>query len=312
MTGMTRAHVRFLVIGVFILAGSIMLNVPLDFSPSTVVIAPGSSASKIAHDLEDAGVIAHVSPLWLLLRLTGQDGVIHAGAYKFGHPENTFVIMYRLVRADYGLPLVRLTFQEGITSREMAALISESLPSVSEEEFLAVAEPHEGYLFPDTYLFPQSATAASIVATMRDNFAAQTKALSQAIATSSRSFSDIVTMASIIEREAHTEEHRRMISGILWNRIERDMKLQVDAVFGYINSRATYSPSYADLKIDSPYNTYKYKGLPPGPISNPGLSAINAALQPIKSDYLFYLTSRDGVMHYAKTGATHEANRKHL
>lgn len=104
-----------------------------------------------------------------------------------------------------------------------------------------------------------------------------------------------------------------MVSGILWNRIERRMPLQVDAVFGYIFERATYSPSFADLKVDSPYNTYTHAGLPPGPICNPGLDALLAAARPAKTNYLYYLTGKDGLMHYAMTYAEHQANqRKYL
>ncbi len=99
-----------------------------------------------------------------------------------------------------------------------------------------------------------------------------------------------------------------MVSGILWNRIRRGMPLQVDAVFGYIYGRTTYSPSFADLKIDSPYNTYKYPGLPAGPICNPSLSAIDAALHPAKTKYLYYLTGRDGQMRYATTYEGHRSN----
>ena len=128
------------------------------------------------------------------------------------------------------------------------------------------------------------------------------------IAASGHSFSDIIIMASLIEREARRSEDRRMVAGVLWNRIKKGMPLQVDAVFGYIYGRTTYSPSFDDLKIDSPYNTYKYAGLPAGPICNPGLDAIEAALHPAETKYLYYLTGRDGLMRYATTYALHKAN----
>ena len=105
-------------------------------------------------------------------------------------------------------------------------------------------------------------------------------------------------------------ESKRVVAGILKNRLKLDMPLQVDAVFGYIFGRGTYSPSYADLAVDSPYNTYTHKGLPPGPISNPGLDSLEAAANPAKTDYLYYLTGKDGLMHYATTHAGHQANRK--
>ncbi|MBP9816793.1 MAG: endolytic transglycosylase MltG, partial [Candidatus Pacebacteria bacterium] len=99
------------------------------------------------------------------------------------------------------------------------------------------------------------------------------------------------------------------VSGILWNRIELGMPLQVDAVFGYIQDTQTYSPSFDDLEIESPYNTYRNKGLPPGPIANPGVNSILAAVTPTKTEYLYYLTGRDGKMYYAETFEAHKANR---
>lgn len=116
-------------------------------------------------------------------------------------------------------------------------------------------------------------------------------------------------MASLIEREAKTDEDRKTIAGILWNRIDLKMPLQVDAVFGYIKGIDTYHPTSEDLSIESPYNTYLHAGLPPTPISNPGLESLHAAATPTKTDYLYYLTGKDGVMHYAKTFEEHKANR---
>lgn len=101
-----------------------------------------------------------------------------------------------------------------------------------------------------------------------------------------------------------------MVAGILYNRLKLGMPLQVDAVFGYIFGRDTYSPSFADLKVDSPYNTYTHKGFPPGPIANPGFDSLQAALHPAKTKYLYYLTGKDNLMHYATTYAGHQANQK--
>ena len=145
---------------------------------------------------------------------------------------------------------------------------------------------------------------------LRANFDTKIKALSPAIDASGHSLSDIVIMASLVEKEARTSANRRIVAGILWNRLEKNMPLQVDAVFGYINNRDTYSPSLTDLKIDSPYNTYVYKGLPPGPINNPGLDSLDAAVNPTKTDYFYYLTGSDNQMHYATTYAEHQANQK--
>lgn len=274
-----------------------------------VTVVRGESASSIAEALGVAKIVKHPEVLRVLLRISWQDGSIHAGAYRFAHPESAFTVAYRLVTADFGIAPARVTFFEGTTARAMAARVTKLLPEISESDFIASAEPYEGYLFPDTYTFSPDATADLIVATLRANFNAKITSLLPAIGQSGHSLSAIVTMASLVEREARTPHDKKVVAGILWNRIKVGMPLQVDAVFGYINGRDTYSPSLEDLSIDSPYNTYLHAGLPPGPIDNPGFDSLDAAANPQKSNYLYYLTGTDGLMHYATTFAEHKANR---
>ncbi|MEI7513041.1 MAG: endolytic transglycosylase MltG, partial [bacterium] len=123
-------------------------------------------------------------------------------------------------------------------------------------------------------------------------------------------FNEIITMASIIEGEAMKDEDRKIIADILWRRIDIGMMLQVDTTFMYINGKASSEITKADLKINSPYNTYTHKGLPPTPISNPGIEAINSAMFPTANKYLYYLSDKDGVMHYAVTFAEHKKNKE--
>lgn len=280
---------------------------------TTVTISKGTAAPSVAAQLVDSQIIAHRSLFLLLLRMTGSSAHIQAGPYRFEAPQNIFVVTYRIVSGDYGLPSVRMTFPEGTTVREITAQIKEDLPEVSAEDFLKIAKPYEGYLFPDTYLFPPSSDASSVLATMRINFNTRIAPLTAQITASKHSLSDVVILASLVEREARALESKRMVAGILENRLKLGMLLQVDAVFGYIFDRDTYSPSFKDLTVDSPYNTYTHTGLPPGPICNPGIESIQAVLSPIKTDYLYYLTGRDGRMHYATTYAGHQSNqRKYL
>lgn len=284
---------------------------PADFSPgSTVIIARGASASLVAQTLADAHIIAHPVLLRIILRLSGSDNQARAGMYRFNAPENLLTVAYRLVAGVYGIPPVRVTLPEGMSTREMAERIAGVYPSISANDFLAAGQPYEGYLFPDTYFFPPSADAASIVKAMRANFDARTSSLSEEIRLSGHSLSDVVILASLIEKEARTTVNKRIVAGILFNRLKLGMPLQVDAVFGYIYGRDTYSPSAADLTVKSPYNTYTHIGLPPGPINNPGLDSIDAVLHPTKTAYLYYLVGKDGLMHYATTHAGHQANRK--
>ena len=120
----------------------------------------------------------------------------------------------------------------------------------------------------------------------------------------------VVTMASILEKETKVGEDRAVVSGILWKRVSIGMALQVDAVFGYIHNTDTYHPSLDDLEVDSPYNTYRNPDLPPGPIGNPGIDALRAALSPVSSKYLYYLSGKDGTVHYAETFEGHKKNRE--
>lgn len=290
------------------------ISAPGDFPNDTiVVIAQGSAAPEVSATLERARVVRSAAVLRFVLRITGESAHIHSGAYRFTEPESVFMVARRISSGSFGIPPIRLTIIEGNTVRDMAAKVAAAFPEITAPEFLAAGQPYEGYLFPDTYFFPPDASAKSMVAVMRANFANQTAALSDTVAASGQSLGDIVTMASLVEKEARSSEAKHMVAGILWNRIKKNMPLQVDAVFGYIFGRDTYSPSFADLGVDSPYNTYTHRGLPPGPIDSPGLTSLDAALHPTKSSYLFYLTGKDGQMHYAKTYTEQLTNqRKYL
>jgi len=303
--------VAFVLAITLVIGWTALFSAPSDFSPSTLVrIEEGMSTPEIANVLAQDHIIKHSLIFRVLLRVSGESNALQKGIYKFEKPQNIFVIAYRLINADYGLPPVRLTFIEGVTIREMAQQIATALPFIRAEEFLAGAKTEEGYLFPDTYFFQPGATSKSIIDTLRANFDKKITSISKNMTASGRSLSDVVTMASLVEKEARTDVDRRMIAGILWNRIDRGMPLQVDAVFGYIFNTATYSPSPKDLQVSSPYNTYTHTGLPPGPIDNPGLDALEAALNPTKTKYLYYLTGNDDQMHYATTYVAHQSNQK--
>ncbi len=298
-----------LLVGGYIL----VLAPPPHFSSKTIVIARGASASDIAQELADAHIIKHPTVLRFILRTWGASSRVQAGEYLFKTPENVLVVAHRLSTGAFGLPPVRITFPEGMTVRDMSERIVKALPLVSAQDFISAGKSQEGYLFPDTYLFPPDANIESIIKAMQTNFDAKIASLSNDIHTSGHSRSGIVIMASLVEKEARTDTNRRIVAGILWNRLALGMPLQVDAVFGYIFDRDTYSPSFADLKVDSPYNTYTHTGLPPGPICNPGLESLQAALHPTKTNYLYYLTGYDDLMHYATTYAEHQSNqRKYL
>ncbi|MBI4088810.1 endolytic transglycosylase MltG [Candidatus Kaiserbacteria bacterium] len=307
-----RYWVIFLALAILVLIGyHYAFSPPANFpSGSVVKIVRGASAPEVATQLALMHVIAHPHVLRAVLRVSGGSVRIQAGPYLFNTPENLLTVAYRLVTGAYGIPPVRITFPEGETAREMAARVAAAFPDIPASKFLSAAQPYEGYLFPDTYLFLPSSDAESIVEAMRANFDTKTAPLADAIQASGRSLSEIVILASLVEKEARSSAVRHMVAGILWSRLQLGMPLQVDAVFGYIFNRDTYSPSSADLTVDSPYNTYTHIGLPPGPINNPGFDSLDAALHPTKTDYLYYLTGTDNQMHYATTYADHQANQK--
>ncbi len=168
----------------------------------------------------------------------------------------------------------------------------------------------EGYLFPDTYFFKKHATIKQIVEKMLENFGRKlTPELRAEIKRQKKDIFDIVTTASLLEAEAREEEDRRLISDIVWRRLAIGMSLQLDSTVNYVTGGKKPAISSAEQLIDSPYNTYKYAGLPLGPINNPGLESIRAAIYPEKNDYWFFLSGKDGVMYYAKNLPGHNENK---
>lgn len=274
-----------------------------------VAIPEGASAREVATILQEQQVIDSPKVFLGVAHFFFNPEDLQAGDYIFEKKLSTFSVARRIIEGEYGLTPLRITFFEGMNTREMAELLDERLPHTNPAKFRAAASEYEGYLFPDTYYFLPNVTEQEVVDAMRDEFERQITSIDETIKESGRSLDELVTMASLIEEETRTPETRRMVSGILWNRIEIGMPLQVDAVFGYIYDTQIFSPRFSDLEIDSPYNTYQNAGLPPGPITNPGLDSIIAAAEPTESEYLFYLTGTDGTFRYATDFDQHRVNR---
>lgn len=288
------------------------LIIPPDtFVPETLLtIEEGSSLSLIASKLEQAGVVRSATTFQTLAAVSGNANRLQAGDYYFERPLTVFEVLDRVHRGDTGLTPIVITIPEGATSYEIARTFQESLARFDAATFLTLAREREGYLFPDTYRFFPNATAGQVLDAMEENFYNRIASVAEKINEFGRPLEEVVTMASLLEKEARRHETRQKVAGVLWNRVDIGMPLQVDAVFGYIHSTSTYHPLFSDLEVDSPYNTYKNVGLPPGPIANPGLSSIEAAVTPTSSDYLFYLTGRDGNMYYGRSYDDHLRNRR--
>lgn len=296
---------------VVVLGNWYLLGLPPENFPveEAIPIAQNQSLYAIARDLEERNVVSSAALFSGFARLAGKDDQIQAGIYLFKRPVGLWEVLRRLTVGETGVPLARVRFIEGETARDLSAKIAAAIPGFDSVAFLEKAESLEGYLFPDTYLILYEETPEEILSKLYGTFEDEIETIDEQIRAFDRPLRDVLIMASLLEREARSLEEKRTVAGVLWKRLELGMPLQVDAVFGYIKKTKTYSPSFSDLDIDSPYNTYLYKGLPPGPIANPGLASILAAVTPAETEALYYLTGRDGVMRYARTFKEHTRNR---
>ncbi len=286
------------------------VRAPNDFPIGELVaVESGRSVSELAYDLKAHGVIR--SPLVFkgLILVLGSDRTVRAGDYLFKEPRDVLSIARAMAAGAFGLEPIRIRIPEGAHTREIAAIYDSFLQRFDADAFVSKAQPQEGYLFPDTYFFLPNATEDTVIATMRQNFDTQLAKVLPQIEEFGEPLSDIIILASIIEKEARNSDDRRKISSVLWNRLERDMALQVDVTFLYTIGKGTFELTKDDLASDSPYNTYVNKGLPPTPIGSPSLDAILAAVQPADTDYLFFMADLTGVTHFCRTHACHVANK---
>lgn len=294
-----------------VLSVVILFFVPTySFSRNTYVVIPEGATSKdVALILSEHELIWSSNVFVILSRLFSYDNMIQSGTYFFETPTSLTGILYRVSHGVTGVAQKKVTLPEGYTIREMAEILSQDLPLFDTDAFLAYAPAREGYFFPDTYFFSIDSTTDTVIRRLQETYTKKIKAFEADILASSHSERDVLIMASILEKEGKHTEDRQMIADILWRRLADDYPLQVDATFGYIHGIDTFHPSFDDLEVDSPYNTYKYVGLPPTPINNPGEDALFAALHPTPNEYWYYLTDKEGTMHYAKTFDEHKENK---
>jgi UPF0755 protein len=281
---------------------------PLPFpTDTTVTIEPGSSVDGIAHTLANAGVIRSPFLFKLLTAVDGRSASLKAGTYRFSEPLSTAGVMRALIEGTHIKTDIIVTIPEGTRSSEIARIVSDAVPSIDRALLEELAVPREGYLFPETYHLSPTMTEEEVIDLLTTTFNERMPRISEE---RGRTQSEIVTMASILEREGNSSENMGLIAGILWKRLEIGMPLQVDASLEYERGLGSSELSFADLEEDSPFNTYTRRGLPPTPISNPGLVALVAAIEPTPSPYLYYLTGDDGVFYYAETFDEHKENKE--
>ena len=307
--GKKRAIIAFFIAMFVAISINVFISAPKDFPVGEIMtIKSGDSLKSIGVKLHEAKIIKSE----LIFRTTaillgGERGII-AGDYLLDGKESSPYVALRVVKGYFHLEPVKITIPEGWNIFKIGDYLSKKIVKFDKNKFIKLAQGNEGYLFPDTYFVSATIKPEGIISLMRDNFDQKIAGIKE-IKTFNKPLSDVVIMASILEGEALPKD-RRVVAGILWKRLSLGMPLQVDSTFMYINGKDTYNLTLDDLKIDSPYNTYKYKGLPPGPISNPGVDGLTAAASPIKTNYLYFLTEKDGTIHYAKTFEEHKANKE--
>ncbi len=273
--------------------------------PREFIVEDGSSIRTIGNSLKEQGLINSSFLFRVLVRMSDEPIIVRAGSYTFNNALSTHELITALMSGSALTPSRAVTFPEGFSVYDMRTYIGDAILSIDIESALQ----YEGYLFPDTYFISPNETFEILIDRMRKEYEEKMAPLRDRIAASGFTESEILILASIIEREANDETSMRMVSGILQNRLQNDFPLQVDAVFEYLLGKTSAELTLEDLALDSPYNTYTNSGLPPTPIANPGLMAINAVLDPLPSDYLFYLTGNDGVFYYAKDFEEHKRNK---
>lgn len=286
-----------------------------------MVVKPGTTASEISDRLMQLGVIDSRLRFWWLMKLQGDASKFKTGTYAFTPHMDEQAVLDKLVAGD--TTVVKFTIPEGFGIKEIAKrLADEGL--VDEQEFLAEAKdfaPYdymkkrpnvryaaEGYLFPDTYVIHSDVSAEGIMKMMVEDFDTRlTPALRQQAAAKGLSIHDLITLASLVEKEARYDEDRPIIAQVFFKRLQMGMPLQSDTTLQYLMAGPKEDVSIEDTKIDSPYNTYQHEGLPPGPIASPGMKSILAVLNPANTDYLYFVADRQGHNHYSQTYDEHLA-----
>ena len=275
------------------------------------VIKQGEPFNTIVNNLANEGLIRNKIIFSLIVKKLGIEKKIQFGDFRLSQNMPAQEIALNLT---HGTLDIWLTLIEGTRKEEMAQVISNQL-GIPEVEFDKLAD--EGYLFPDTYLIPKTATAKMVLSIIKNNFNNKFDESLHTLAKNKKlTEKQVLILASLVEREARQSSTRQKVASIILKRYLNDMPLQIDATVQYalgyqVDEKTWWKKDLTidDLKIDSPYNTYKNKGLPPEPISNPSLSSIRAVINANENTpYWYYLTDKNGVMHYSVTLEEHEAN----
>ena len=287
-----------------------------------VDIPSGASTAAIGRRLEDARVVSDARAFRIALWWTNRGRTLKAGEYRFDHPMSVFDVIDTLARGE--VYEHRITFPEGLTIEEMSKLfekegfgkasdfVEASTSTERIHDLDAAATDLEGYLFPETYSLPHNAPASLLVGAMVDRFkTVYTESMRLQAAAVGLTTRQVVTLASLVEKETGRPDERPVVAAVYLNRMRIGMAMQADPTVIYVLEKAhRYDGNIrkVDLSIDSPYNTYKYPGLPPGPIASPGKASLEAVLAPADVPYLYFVSRNDGSHVFATTLAEHDRN----
>ncbi|OGZ33363.1 MAG: hypothetical protein A3I88_00400 [Candidatus Portnoybacteria bacterium RIFCSPLOWO2_12_FULL_39_9] len=291
------------------------------FKEKTFVIKKGESLGKISSRLEKEGLVSQDYWFKFYVLTKGWAARLQAGEYLLSPSMAIVEIAEKVVKGQTSSE-IQVTIPEGFTIKQIdnrlvkAGLIKkEELVNFNPKEFLISNFQFpifnlEGFLFPDTYNFSKNSAVEEIVKKMTDNFSKKlTDDLRLEIQKQNKTIFEIITLASIVQNEAMNDEEMPVLAGVFYQRLKIGLALQSDATVNYITGKNLRQPSREDTLVNSPYNTYRHKGLPPGPISNPGLTAIKAAIYPEKTDYLYFLHPLNGPTVFSRDLKEHNLNK---
>ena len=296
-----------------------------------VKIPSGIGSAEVASILKEKGLIRNARVYRIYLEVKGVSDRLQAGTYRFAPGTSLEKITADLVAGNVYRDTIKVTIPEGFRVEQVAERLEQAGVANRERFIQAIQKGDfsnysfvrqipaerplkyrlEGYLFPDTYEIQKDADETAIVAMMLERLSRElTPERLERLKKLGLSIHDWLTLASLVEREAMVEKERPVIAGVLWNRLKKGWPLQVDATIQYVYGKQKERLTHRDLKIDDPYNTYLYKGLPPGPVGSPGVSSLEAVLFPEEHQYFFYVTKKDGSNehYFAKTYAEHQQN----
>lgn len=274
-----------------------------------VFIPKGASPHKISKILKDSDLIFSQKIFLGTIKLFGYSKKLQAGLYDFNTGDSLFKIIDKIKNGDS--KNIKITIPEGFNVKQIAKILSEN-NICDETNFinLAFQQNMEGYLFPNTYFLLPQMTEEEVIKVMNDEFKKfWTKEKENRLKEINKTKKDVIILASIVEKEAVADEERPIIAGVFLNRLSKGMRLESCSTVLYTMGINKERLSFEDLKFDSPYNTYKYKGLPPGPICNPGAKAINAVLYPEITDSLYFVSKGNGTHFFSSTFEQHVKNK---